>query len=545
MKGNKNNYGVALNWKIVFNGLQTQLFKNLQAIDQELNVSYFKENRKTLAGKAIDELSDAIFQKQGNGLKTAEKWVNKFYSALNVLSNSEKEMKESAAYEAAIQHLEGFINAVNQLKTKNLANNNTASFFKARSIKNDCSDGKIDCVKALKEFRNIINDATLSHGFCNKTAIKKIKDWASEKENEGYETGEIQFVLQSFFTGCFSENSQFLNALQEDGFELFQEIRKILPPPIASNKQETLPTEIDCSKLSILNNNLGKGSFSVVAQGQYNNGSVAIKFFNYSNVSEYSTNFESFKKEVIFMNQLNSPYIVKLIAFCSDNLHLALVMEYVPHGTLNQLLRYEPNCPFQTFYRIAIDVAHGLATIHQANIIHADLKIDNILINREYRAKICDFGLSSYENESLGSRGTPTYFPPEFFFGQGNKKADQVFNSKCSDVYAYGMILLALIIQEEPFGDVWSYSLLDMVSVLSTRLRRNYNSSFYSGAIEFYENEITSKLKQQSFIPSPQEDSAFYQAMLYCCHFSPKDRPQIEDVRSRLLVEYHALNSSP
>ncbi|KAG8477985.1 hypothetical protein CXB51_027393 [Gossypium anomalum] len=141
---------------------------------------------------------------------------------------------------------------------------------------------------------------------------------------------------------------------------------------------------------------------------------------------------------------------VRLIGYCVEG-SLFVVYEYIENGNLSQHLRgsgREP-LPWSTRVQIALDSARGLEYIHEHTVpvyIHRDIKSANILIDKKFRAKVADFGLTKLTevgNSSLPTRlvGTFGYMPPEYAqYGDVSPKID---------VFAFGVVLYELISAKE------------------------------------------------------------------------------------------------
>jgi serine/threonine protein kinase len=92
------------------------------------------------------------------------------------------------------------------------------------------------------------------------------------------------------------------------------------------------------------------------------------------------------------------------------------------------------------------DVAQGLRFLHAADpkVIHGDLKAQNILVSSNFRAKVCDFGLSHTRNNWLGAVGTPYWMAPELLRGESK-------NTAPSDVYSFGIMLYEIYSRRDPY----------------------------------------------------------------------------------------------
>ncbi|KAG7278120.1 hypothetical protein CRUP_019430 [Coryphaenoides rupestris] len=168
--------------------------------------------------------------------------------------------------------------------------------------------------------------------------------------------------------------------------------------------------------------------------------------------ADASRSFSEFRQESSMLHQLQHPCIVALIGISIHPLCFAL--QLAPLGSLNTVLegsckdkgsssRYMPLGHMLTF-RVAYQVAAGLAYLHRKNIIFCDLKSDNILVwSLEVRdpvnVKLSDYGISrqSFHEGALGVEGTPGYQAPEI-------RPGIVYDEKV-DMFSYGMVLYELL----------------------------------------------------------------------------------------------------
>ncbi|KAM3285442.1 chitin elicitor receptor kinase 1 [Capsicum chacoense] len=187
---------------------------------------------------------------------------------------------------------------------------------------------------------------------------------------------------------------------------------------------------------------IGQGGFASVYYGELRGEKAAIKKMDMQATKEFLAEL----KVLTHVHHLN---LVRLIGYCVEG-SLFLVYEYIENGNLSQHLRglvpgNEPPLPWSARVRIALDAARGLEYIHEHTVpvyIHRDIKSANILIDKNYRAKVADFGLTKLieaEGGSLHTRlvGTFGYMAPEY--GQFGDVSPKI------DVYAFGVVLYELI----------------------------------------------------------------------------------------------------
>ncbi|XP_039005882.1 LOW QUALITY PROTEIN: chitin elicitor receptor kinase 1-like [Hibiscus syriacus] len=190
-------------------------------------------------------------------------------------------------------------------------------------------------------------------------------------------------------------------------------------------------------------NKIGEGGFGAVYYANLRGEEAAIKKMD----MEASKEFLAELKVLTHVHHLN---LVRLIGYCVEG-SLFLVYEYIENGNLTQHLRgssREP-LPWSARVQIALDSARGLEYIHEHTVpvyIHRDIKSANILIDKKFRAKVADFGLTKLTevgNASLPTRlvGTFGYMSPEYAqYGDVSPKID---------VFAFGVVLYELISAKE------------------------------------------------------------------------------------------------
>ncbi|MEL7061568.1 MAG: serine/threonine-protein kinase, partial [Acidobacteriota bacterium] len=112
---------------------------------------------------------------------------------------------------------------------------------------------------------------------------------------------------------------------------------------------------------------------------------------------------------------------------------VAVVMELIEGETLAQRVEREGPLPPEEVIRIGIDVAQGLEALHDAGILHRDIKAENVICEPEGRAVLVDLGIGIREGEDAPPMGTPAYVAPEIL--EGEPATVQ------SDLYSFGVLL--------------------------------------------------------------------------------------------------------
>ncbi|XWS21437.1 hypothetical protein CRYUN_Cryun30bG0054600 [Craigia yunnanensis] len=189
---------------------------------------------------------------------------------------------------------------------------------------------------------------------------------------------------------------------------------------------------------------LGKGSHGSVYKAVLDNGKLIAA------VKKTTTNCNSpADNEIEILSRVYDPHIVNLIGYCSDALckNKFLVVEYMPNGSLYELLHSSPSRPpgWSRRVRFALQVAKAVQALHSANppVIHRDIKSSNVLIDQNWNARLGDFGLAlrghveDVRVKCTPPAGTLGYLDP------GYLTPSDV--STKSDVFSYGILLLEII----------------------------------------------------------------------------------------------------
>ncbi|KAI3819882.1 hypothetical protein L1987_13734 [Smallanthus sonchifolius] len=178
---------------------------------------------------------------------------------------------------------------------------------------------------------------------------------------------------------------------------------------------------------------IGAGSFGTVHSAEWHGSEVAVK--------------------VSIMKRVRHPNVVLFMGAVTVRPHFSIVTEYLPRGSLFRLLHRPAageSMDQRRRLRMALDVAKGINYLHCLSppIVHWDLKSPNLLVDKNWTVKVCDFGLSRFKaNTFISSKsvaGTPEWMAPEFLRGEPS-------NEK-SDVYSFGVILWELITMQQPWN---------------------------------------------------------------------------------------------
>jgi len=165
-------------------------------------------------------------------------------------------------------------------------------------------------------------------------------------------------------------------------------------------------------------------------------------------MSEQADQLERFRQEARAVAKLSHPNVVAVIDAGEDGGHPYIVFEYVEGETLKQRINRVGALDPQEALAYAIEVARGLTVAHARNMVHRDIKPQNVLIDAEGRAKLTDFGISrQLEQDGMTATGrvlgTTDYVAPEQAMGH---PVDQR-----SDIYSLGVVLYEMLVGQVPF----------------------------------------------------------------------------------------------
>ena len=215
--------------------------------------------------------------------------------------------------------------------------------------------------------------------------------------------------------------------------------------------ESELTTRLDYMELVHDDRPIGEGSFGVVYRGEWRGTPVAIKQLKVQFLKKQE--LDEFHREVSIMERLRSPYVVNMVGAVLTENHLAIVTEFMSHGSVKHAFGKKKFKTPAVKFRVALDAAHGLDFLHKNNIIHRDVKNDNLLIvSLSHRApvtvKLTDFGTSRSDSmairvEMTKGVGTPAFMAPEIL--------DSKPYSKPADVYSFGVSMYELWTEKTPY----------------------------------------------------------------------------------------------
>jgi serine/threonine protein kinase len=198
---------------------------------------------------------------------------------------------------------------------------------------------------------------------------------------------------------------------------------------------------------------LGSGGFGQVSlfRHKYSNQLVAIKKIDLKSLVSPEDISRVFN-EIGTLRELRHPNIVQLFDFFELTDSFCFVMEYCSGGDLRNYLATRGPVGSEKLFGIALQIVNGIRFCHNSNVVHRDLKLENLMFvdQRCEKIKIVDFGISGMFSQGSGDKtdcGSLLYMPPEYY--------KEHFNTAhpAQDIWALGCIFYYLLCGKHPFRD--------------------------------------------------------------------------------------------
>ncbi|KAI8489386.1 hypothetical protein Bbelb_328290 [Branchiostoma belcheri] len=226
-----------------------------------------------------------------------------------------------------------------------------------------------------------------------------------------------------------------------------------------------------------------------------------------------------------------SDHVISLLGVCLHP-NFAIVMPYMENGSLAGLLQ-DVDVPWALRWRMAHEISLGMTFLHCQNpqILHCDLKAENVLLDGDFHVKVSDFGMSKWKMESrivTGTSltgGTITHMPPECLDDINYVPAGKF------DVYSFGVLLWEIVTRRQPYAHAANSALL------RTLVAEGQRPDLKLIPTDREDVTSVSELMQTCWSQNPEDRPTFQavsQLMQTCWSQNPEDRPTFQDCAAQL-----------
>ena len=193
---------------------------------------------------------------------------------------------------------------------------------------------------------------------------------------------------------------------------------------------------------------IGKGAFGKVYLGIHilTGQQVAIKSIDKQYMKDEHSKRKVFQ-EVLILKKCNHKNVIKLLEVFENKKYLFIVQEYASEGDLLTYVKERGKLPENEAKELILQIVQGMRYCHRHNILHRDIKLDNILLDKGMVVKICDFGVSRFvkSGQVINEQcGTPAYIAPEILLDKG-------YEGCYADLWSLGVLIYATITGTVPF----------------------------------------------------------------------------------------------
>ena len=199
---------------------------------------------------------------------------------------------------------------------------------------------------------------------------------------------------------------------------------------------------------------IGQGAFGKVNLGLniLTGRIVAVKSFDKNNSELTGDNMKKILYETDLMKKLNHPNITKILEMFEDEKYFMIIMEYINGGNLFSFVKKRRKLSEKTAKFLFRQIILGIKYIHEQNIVHRDIKLENLLIDLNNNVKICDFGIGrkiKSKNQLLHDQcGTLMYMAPEILLSSKEKG----YEPFPVDIWSSGISLYIMLSGTLPFN---------------------------------------------------------------------------------------------
>lgn len=377
-----------------------------------------------------------------------------------------KRVKDTEAFRKALNDLRSHILACEKLIAEFTSKTGLARVFKSGKYKKEFERLNRYLEQDLEHLDMGINVQQLMNRDDDEADRKKDAEALLEKQDE-----------MLTLLGEESDQLHEIKGAQADLFAFLREefrylLRIGVPGKAAPSLISIEAEEVECGE------KIADGT-SIIYRGFFRGQDVAIKKFD--RVLDDVTH-EQFQREVQILEGLRSDHVVLFYGACIKPGKECLVMKYMAHGSLREVLEKKQSFTPEQQKCIALEIAKGLHYLHSQGMIHRDLTDQHVLFDEDWHAKLSGFGLSKVKSGIIQTakktHELPFWVAPELF-GKG------ICYTEKADVYAYGVILWELLTGQRPYEN----SHLDLEELIE-KIREGYRANILETVPKFYEDII-------------------------------------------------------
>ena len=261
-----------------------------------------------------------------------------------------------------------------------------------------------------------------------------------------------------------------------------------------------------------LDRTLGKGNFAIVKLGVHKltKAKVAVKIVNKNELDK--ENLNKIGREIEIMRGLSHKNIIKLYQVMESDSFMYIVTEFAAGGEIFDWLVTNKKMTESQAARTFSQILNAVNYCHVNNVVHRDLKAENLLLDHDGNIKLADFGFSNYFSAGQTLRtwcGSPPYAAPELFEGRE-------YDGPKADIWSLGVILYVLVSGSLPFDGA---TLQDLrVRIMSCQYR-----------IPFYLSRDCEHLLRGLLVLQPSKRLSLVQVSQHCWLTTHLDRPGLEE----------------
>jgi len=203
---------------------------------------------------------------------------------------------------------------------------------------------------------------------------------------------------------------------------------------------------------------VASGGFTDTWKGCYRSQEVALKAFRTYPAQDLKDAQKILWKQAVVWKRLAHNHVLPFHGVDMKNFQLALVYDWAVRGNITQYLNSNPGVSRICLLR---EVAEGLSYLHSYGIVHGDLKGANVLVSRNGRALVSDYGLMSIQSDQTfmsaatpGVVGMSRWLAPELINPPRRKEHRQPAGTAKADIFAFAMLVIEVFTGELPFGNV-------------------------------------------------------------------------------------------